>query len=227
MLRLIRQRVLGLHHRLDGLSQFPERDEDFMPQLSLASWILVVVVGLFTAIAAIWDFRQYRIPNKLTLPVFFAGWVYQAVFHGWPGIGNAAGGFLVGFGVLFLLWIVGGGGGGDVKLMGALSVWLGYKLTLIVLMASTVAVIFGTTFTMVWSVFTKGVRGTKTEYLAKAKNSDGKPRTETAEEKQRRRIMGYSLPVFVATWIVMAWKLPTLDQPVAPAPVPAQTVEAA
>lgn len=198
-----------------------------MPQLSLASWILVVVVGLFTAIAAIWDYRQHRIPNKLTLPVFFAGWVYQGVFHGWPGIGNAAGGFLVGFGVLFLLWIVGGGGGGDVKLMGALSVWLGYRLTLLVLISSTATVIAGTLVIIVWSVFTKGVRGMKTEYLAKAKTAEGKPKAETADEKKRRRIMAYAIPVCVATWIVMAWKLPTLDQPVAPAPVPAQTVEAA
>ncbi len=198
-----------------------------MPQLSLASWILVVVVGLFTAIAAIWDYRQHRIPNKLTLPVFFAGWVYQGLFHGWPGIGNAAGGFLVGFGVLFLLWIVGGGGGGDVKLMGALSVWLGYRLTLLVLISSTATVIAGTLVIIVWSVFTKGVRGMKTEYLAKAKTAEGKPKAETADEKKRRRIMAYAIPVCVATWIVMAWKLPTLDQPVAPAPVPAQTVEAA
>ena len=198
-----------------------------MPPLSFASWILVVVVGLFTAIAAIWDYRQHRIPNNLTLPVFFAGWVYQGVFHGWPGIGNAAGGFLVGFGVLFLLWIVGGGGGGDVKLMGALSVWLGYQLTLLVLISSTATVIAGTLVIIVWSVFTKGVRGMKAEYLAKAKTSEGKPKAETADEKKRRRIMAYAIPVCLATWIVMAWKLPTLDQPVAPAPVQAQTVEAA
>ena len=195
-----------------------------MPQLSLASWILVVVVGLFTALAAIWDYRQHRIPNKLTLPVFFAGWVYQAVFHGWPGIGNAAGGFLVGFGVLFLLWMVGGGGGGDVKLMGALSVWLGYRLTLLVLITSTATVIVGTTVIVVWSVFTKGVRGMKTEYLAKAKNPDGKPRTESAEDRQRRRVMAYAIPVCAATWIVMAWKLPTLDRSQTPsAPIPVQT----
>ncbi len=198
-----------------------------MPQLSLASWILVVVVGLFTAIAAIWDYRQHRIPNNLTLPVFFAGWVYQGIFHGWPGVGNAAGGFLVGFGVLFLLWIVGGGGGGDVKLMGALSVWLGYRLTLLVLISSTGTVILSTLVIIVWSVFSKGVRGMKTEYLANAKTADGKPRSETADEKKRRRIMAFAIPVCVATWLVMAWKLPTLDRVTAPtAPVQTQTTEA-
>lgn len=199
-----------------------------MPQLSLASWILVVVVGLFTAIAAIWDYRQHRIPNNLTLPVFFAGWVYQGVFHGWPGIGNAAGGFLVGFGVLFVLWIVGGGGGGDVKLMGALSVWLGYRLTLLVLISSTATVILGTMVIVVWSVFTKGVRGMKTEYLAKGAAGGAKSQAESADDKKRRRIMAYAIPVCVATWIVMAWKLPTLDRAarVPSTPVQTQTLEA-
>lgn len=200
-----------------------------MPQLSLASWILVVVVALFTAVAAIWDYRQHRIPNNLTLPVFFAGWIYQGVFHGWAGIGNAATGFLVGFGVLFVLWIVGGGGGGDVKLMGALSVWLGYRLTLLVLMSSTAAVIVGTMLIIVWSVFSKGVRSMKTEYLAKGKTADGQAKPETAEDKKRRRIMAYAIPVCVATWIVMAWKLPTLDQASQAKPAAEQTqpVEAA
>ncbi len=191
-----------------------------MPTLSLASWILVVVVGLFTAMAAIWDYRQHRIPNNLTLPVFFAGWVYQALFHQWAGLGNAALGFLVGFGVLFVLWIVGGGGGGDVKLMGALSVWLGYRLTLLVLISSTATVVVGTVAMVMWGVFTKGTRSMKSEYLSKAKTADGKPRSETIQEKQRRRIMAYAIPVCIATWLVMAWKLPTLDRPVAPAAAP-------
>lgn len=201
-----------------------------MPSLSLASWILVVVVALFTAIAAIWDYRQHRIPNKLTLPVFALGLIYQVGFHGWQGLGNALGGFLVGFGVLFVLWIVGGGGGGDVKLMGALSVWLGYRMTLLVLIASTVAVVTGTVLVVVYGVFTRGVRGVKTEYLAKAKtDAEGKRRAESVDEKKRRRVMAYAIPVCVATWAVLAWKLPTLDRPqadVAPAAPAAQNPEA-
>lgn len=202
-----------------------------MPQLSLASWILVVVVMLFTATAAIWDFRQHRIPNKLTLPVFAAGWVFQLVFHSWAGLGNAALGFLVGFGVLFILWMVGGGGGGDVKLMGALSVWLGYRLTLLVLIGSTVTVILGTFLVVIWSVFTKGVRGMKSDYLANGKSSNGQPRAKTVEDKKRLRIMAYAIPVCVATWFVLAWRLPTLDGaaklPPAPVTAPVLTEEAA
>ena len=201
-----------------------------MPSLSLASWILVVVVALFTAIAAFWDYWQFRIPNKLTLPVFAAGLIYQVAVHGWSGLGTAAAGFLVGFGVLFVLWIVGGGGGGDVKLMGALSVWLGYQLTLYVLILSTITVVMGTAVMMVYGVFTKGVRGVKSQYLPQLRtDAEGKRRAETVEEKQRRRAMGYAIPVCIATWAVLAWKLPTLDRPqaeAAPAVPAAQTSEA-
>ena len=50
---------------------------------------------------------------------------------------------------------------------------------------------------------------------------------ETADEKKRRRIMAFAIPVCVATWLVMAWKLPTLDRVTAPtAPVQTQTTEA-
>ena len=91
------------------------------------NWVLAAAMVAFTAVAAGWDLREKRIPNKLTLPVFFAGWIYQAVYHGWGGLADAGLGFLVGFGVLFVLWFIGGGGGGDVKLMGALSVWMGFR----------------------------------------------------------------------------------------------------
>ncbi|QDU41345.1 Type IV leader peptidase family protein [Maioricimonas rarisocia] len=183
-----------------------------MPDLSVASLVLVIVVAAFTAAAAIWDIRERRIPNKLTLPVFFAGWIYQAVFHGWSGLGDGGLGFLVGFGVLFALWMVGGGGGGDVKLMGALSVWIGFQLTLLVMIISTFLVLAVTVGVVLWSVLSRGVKGSQKKYLATGKPvAKGKPRPrETVAEKQGRRVMAYAVPVAVSTWLVMIWKLPTL-----------------
>ena len=121
-----------------------------MPDLSPGSILLVIVAAAFTSAAAVWDVRERRIPNKLTLPVFAIGLVYQA-FYGWSGLVDAGSGFLVGFGTLFVLWMIGGGGGGDVKLMGALSVWLGFEMTLLVLIVSTLIVVVVTVGTMVWS----------------------------------------------------------------------------
>lgn len=187
-----------------------------MFDLSLANLILVLAVGVFTASAAVWDFRCKRIPNALTLPMFFAGWVYQigmSILYGWEHLGSAALGFLVGFGLLFVLWIVGGGGGGDVKLMGALSVWLGFPLTLRVLLVSTLLVLCVTVIVVVVNLMTRGVRSTRSKYLATGKTPAGqKPVAETQDQKVGRRVMAYAGPVAVATWLVIAWSLPQMER---------------
>jgi prepilin peptidase CpaA len=175
-----------------------------MLSLTTANWVLVVAMVAFTAIAAGWDLREKRIPNKLTLPMFFAGWVYQIAFHGWVGVLDGLAGFAIGFGVLFVLWFIGGGGGGDVKLMGALAVWMGYHLTLLVLVASTVAVVFITMGVVGWGVVKRGMR--KTQQRLKGKVG------ETRAEKRARRILPYAVPVAVATWLVLAWKVPALNK---------------
>lgn len=183
--------------------------------LSLASTILVVAVAILTAAAAVSDIRWRKIPNKLTLPAFALGLVYQAVFFGWMGLGNAALGFVVGFGILFVLWMVGGGGGGDVKLMGALSVWLGYRLTLMVMIISTSFVVAVTGGIVVWSLLTAGMGKSKARFLATGKghgvkDKDGKRSKESVAQKQQRRVMAYAIPVAVATWSVMLWNWNTL-----------------
>ena len=155
--------------------------------LSVMTVVLVVAVAVFTAVAAFLDFKTKRIPNKLTLPMFFAGWVFQLVMslmYGWQHLGSAALGFLVGFGLLFVLWFVGGGGGGDVKLMGALSVWLGLKMTLAVLFVSTLLVLAATVVVVVSSLMKYGARGTREKYLATGKTPVGKkPLTESRDQK--------------------------------------------
>ena len=177
--------------------------------------ILVVAVSLFTVAAMVWDVRFKKIPNKLTIPMFFAGWIFQigmSLMYGWQHLGSAALGFLVGFGILFVLWFIGGGGGGDVKLMGALSVWLGFQLTLWVLFVSTFIVLLTTVGVVVWSLGAKGLKRTKSQYLGTGKTSAGKKAVkETSEDKLKRRVMTYAGPVGLATWLVLAWNYPMLN----------------
>jgi len=181
-----------------------------MPDISLQLVLFLLCVGLFTGAAAVWDLRTRRIPNKLTLPVFGLGLLYQVVFSGLAGLSDAGLAFLLGFGVLFVLWLIGGGGGGDVKLIGALSVWLGFKLTLMVLISSTVFVIAGTACVMVWGMITHGPMRFKKKFLATGRDQNRKkPTKETIEQRQKRRVMAYALPVALATWIVVIYKLPT------------------
>lgn len=185
-----------------------------MPEMSVQLIVYLFCVGVFTASAAVFDFRSKRIPNKLTLPFFGAGLMYQLAFHGLgsgvsqPGLIGAVAAFAAGFGMLWVLWMIGGGGGGDVKLMGALSVWIGFKATVMVLFLSTIFVIAGTIGVMAFGVVTHGMFRTKEVYLASGQSPNGlPPAAETAVQRQSRRIMGYAPPVALATWLVVAWNL--------------------
>jgi len=86
-----------------------------IPGILLASWI---------------DFSQKRVPNWLNLSLILVGFALQAVFGGWSGVSDGFLGMLTGFGLLIVPWLMHGMGAGDVKLMAAIGVWLGPKLTL-------------------------------------------------------------------------------------------------
>ncbi len=149
-------------------------------------------------------YRSRRIPNWLTVSAFAIGLVYQAVFHQWAGLADAGWAFLVGFGTFFVLWIVGGGGGGDVKLMGALSVWLGFKLTIYAMILSMVFVILGTAALMAWAMLRHGAERVKKRYLATGRtDAQGRPISGETMQRQNRRVMAFAVPVALATWVVM------------------------
>lgn len=185
-----------------------------MPELSLQLVVFLTCVGVLTVVAALIDLKIKKIPNALTIPMFGIGLLYQLSFNGLgSGVGqagliDAVAAFSVGFGLLWVLWMIGGGGGGDVKLMGALSVWIGFKLTCLVLLFSTIFVILGTIGVMMASVFKKGLFGTKDAYLATGKTPNGQPpAAESAVQRQSRRIMGYAPPVALATWLLVLLKI--------------------
>jgi prepilin peptidase CpaA len=87
------------------------------------------VIALAVALAAcITDLRTRRIPNALTFGAAAAGLVFHAAWGSGPGFSVA--GWAVGVAVFFVPFVLGGLGGGDVKLLGALGAWLGPKLVL-------------------------------------------------------------------------------------------------
>ena len=92
--------------------------------------VSVAKIGLIvalTAVGSVWDVRTGRVPNTLTYAAVLAGLVLNAVLPAPAGIGlgPAALGILVAAGPLFLVYLAGGLGGGDVKLMAAVGAFLG------------------------------------------------------------------------------------------------------
>jgi len=81
------------------------------------SWILLATLVI---IATITDIRGSRIPNWVTLTGAAAGILLQLISGGWAGAWSSLIGLLSGFLPLFLLYLIGALGGGDVKLFAAI-----------------------------------------------------------------------------------------------------------
>jgi prepilin peptidase CpaA len=176
-----------------------------MNPASVQGMVFIAAVVVVTAIAAYTDYRRHKIPNWLTLPFFAAGWVYQGVCHGGPGLLDGLYGFALGFGTYFVLWLIAGGGGGDVKLMGAVAVWLGFKLTLYLMIVSTVLVILDSVVVMAYTILRVGFAKWKKQYLATGKvDAKGRPVFgETQEQRRQRRVVPFAIPVAMAAWLVL------------------------
>lgn len=104
-------------------------------------FISIFIVALL--LAGISDLSTYKISNKLTLPLFVIGIIYQVLFGSFISLIL---GFGVGFIVGFICWLSGGMGGGDVKLMAAIGTWLGFESFLLI---TFIACIFG----LIWAMF--------------------------------------------------------------------------
>lgn len=105
-----------------------------------STWVPILVLG-FVAIAVFTDLRSQIIPNWLTVSAFAGALVFHLAVGGWIGLASSVCGFATGFGTLLVLFLIGGGGGGDVKLMGAVGAWIGVWPTLLVFVGSAVFVI--------------------------------------------------------------------------------------
>ena len=88
-------------------------------------WATFLVPVTFALVAAIVDFRRFRVPNLLTFPLCLGGLVFHGAVGGLSGLQFSAGGVLVGFVVLVLFYFLGVMGAGDVKLMAAIGAWIG------------------------------------------------------------------------------------------------------
>lgn len=86
-------------------------------------WLVVITTSL---VAAVFDVRQRRIPNLLTLPALAAGLAWSSYRGGLEAFGWALGAALLLALPYVVLFAAGMGGAGDAKLMGALGAWLGW-----------------------------------------------------------------------------------------------------
>ena len=92
--------------------------------LTVVGWAVVVAA---CAYAVTIDVRVRRIPNKLTFPLWLTGICWWVTTTGLGGFGETFGGMAIAGLPFFVLWMIGGGGAGDAKMMFAIGAWLGIE----------------------------------------------------------------------------------------------------
>jgi prepilin peptidase CpaA len=88
------------------------------------------LLAALVAWAFVTDARSTRIPNYLTACGTAAGLLLNLIAGGWSGLLAAFAGFACGFGILFVLYMLGAVGAGDVKLFGAIGAISGGEFVL-------------------------------------------------------------------------------------------------
>ena len=199
--------------------------DPFFPN-SAFGWTFVSVLLAIAAVAAFEDFRRVVIPKWLTYPLAGLGLLMNIIRGAWLGhlghkvwllgagstwLGAIDGalfsllGFLVGFVLLFLMWIARTCGGGDVKLFGGVGAWVGPLHVLYVLAATlpilvvlfiVKAVFFGVSLQPGKSAGSKSAEASGDQQAGK------KFGVEQSSPKMR---LTYSFPVAIALVIVLLW----------------------
>jgi prepilin peptidase CpaA len=90
-------------------------------------WVIALLM-VSLASASVYDLRTRRIPNWLTFPGTLAGLSLNWWVGGYDGLLASFFGLSTGFFLLFFFYLLGGMGGGDVKLLALVGSFLGPRL---------------------------------------------------------------------------------------------------
>lgn len=165
------------------------------------------LTAAFTVAAAVLDYRTRKIPNWLTVPAAVLGLLYSSFAPNGVGVLFSLAGFAVGFSLLILPWLLGGGGMGDVKLLAALGAWTG-PLTILAIFA--VAVFFACVLAvgvMASTVMTQGFSTARGRYMNSGAGAGGGSAAVMSGDSPKRikRVLPFGIPVAIATVMVVAW----------------------
>lgn len=167
--------------------------------------VITASAVVFTLACMVIDVRSQRIPNWLTVPWFVLGVLVHSIAGGLAGLKTSLAGFAAGFAILFVLWLVGGGGGGDVKMIGALGAWLGATLVVFAFLASALVVVFIVLGAILSEAFSRGEVKRDAAAARSGKGSGGSRPPAQASFRPGRLRLPYAVPLAIGTWAVLAF----------------------
>lgn len=190
----------------------------FFPNAEFA-WGFLALLAALLALASYVDFHRMVIPKWLTLPLLGAGLAASIVRGGWLGYAGeklwlfstdslwlggldgllfALAGVVCSFAMIFLLWILGTCGGGDVKLFAAVGAWTGPAYAVFVLAASLV-VLYGLGILRIVSL------AASPGSIRRLTRENRKGLQKQQHPKAGKWRITYSFSVTVATLVVFLW----------------------
>jgi prepilin peptidase CpaA len=168
---------------------------------------LGALVAVYITAAAVTDLRTRKIPNWLTVPAAIAGFLFHTFTPDGIGPWWSLAGFAVGFVVLLLPWILGGGGMGDIKMLAALGCWLGPVWVLAAFALGMVLAAISAMVLMAWGVVTRGVSAVQRDHLTSRAADETDDARRPTGKKKVKRVLPFAVPVCVSTWLVVLWMI--------------------
>lgn len=182
---------------------------------------VVLLSGVIAGVTDIWKFKVY---NALTLPLLVLGLAYHAIVLGTPGLLFSCGGAALGFGLLFIPYLLGGVGGGDVKLLAGIGAWLGPEVTLFVVLLSAIA---AGVYALVLLAVAGGLRETvgrlriflfQTKAILRHLAPDEQVEVVATQENRRLRLIPFAAMVPVGIITLLVWAILSTSSPAEKSP---------
>jgi prepilin peptidase CpaA len=150
-------------------------------------WI-AVLVGLA---ATVDDLARRQIANWIPAAALAGGFGWQIGQDGWMGALHALTGAAVGFAVFLAFYLLGGMGGGDVKLMAGFGALLGTGRLI---------------EAALWTAGVGGVLALGAVVYQMVRRRFGSKKVETAEEKERGDSIPYAPAITLGVWLSLVPK---------------------
>ncbi|MCE9680771.1 A24 family peptidase [Halomonas alkalisoli] len=175
-------------------------------------FLIALSVLLFSWIAAGWDLRTRRIPNRLVLAGAAMGLLLQGALAGAGGILAAIFGLLVGLAILMPGYLMGFTGAGDAKLMASMGTFLG---PIGVLQAGLASIVVGGLIGLSFAVSALVISDSVSPWsryglMAKTLLYTGRPlyiAPHKGEVMGRKFPFAVSIAIGTTGWIIWQWLL--------------------
>ncbi len=177
-------------------------------EVSGSTALPVIVVLSAVVVAAITDIWKFKVYNALTVPLLLTGLAYHG-FH--AEIGDSFLGVLFGFAALVPLYIIGGMGAGDVKLMAAVGAWLGMPLTFYVFIASSLAAGLYAAGLVIWTgrvaetVVNLHIMWLRLASVGRYLAADDRVEHEVRKTDRRKRIIPFAAMMAIGLVATLLW----------------------